>query len=287
MEKTILITGGLGYIGSHLIFNLLSYQHDIIVLDNKSNNYVDEIQGTTTYIGDLNDVQLLQKIFKKHSIDCIIHLAAKKSVEESKTHSLDYYIENVSNTLNLLKYSNCKNIIFASSASVYGDNDCCHITSTLHPNNPYAQTKVMCEQILKDIYDSTYNITILRIFNPIGYVFNGKLGENLLDKICRAIQDKSPLTIFNQGNDVRDFIYIEDVVRVIIKSIDNCGFNICNVGTGQGTSTNEILSYFPEIKDLIVYNSTNHSTKLISDVKTKNTRPISETIDHIRKVKQI
>jgi UDP-glucose 4-epimerase len=287
MEKTILVTGGLGYIGSHLIFNLLSYQYDIIILDNKSNNYVDDIQGTTTYIGDLNDTKLLQKIFKKHSIDCVIHLAAKKSVEESKTHSLDYYIENVSNTLNLLKYSNCKNIIFASSASMYGDNECCQVTSELYPNSPYAHTKVMCEQILKDIYDSTYNITILRIFNPIGYVFNGKSSGNLLDRICDSIKNDQKLTVFNQGNDIRDYVYIEDLVRVILKSIDNQGFNILNVGTGQGVSTNEILSYFTELEGLIAYNSTNNSTKLVSDTGIKITRSLSEIIESIRKVKQI
>lgn len=287
MEKTILITGGLGYIGSHLIFNLLSYQHDIIVLDNKSNNYVDEIQGTTTYIGDLNDTKLLQKIFKKHSIDCVIHLAAKKSVEESKLHPIDYYQENVSGTINLLKYLNCKNIIFASSASMYGDNEHCQVTSELHPNSPYAQTKVMCEQILKDIYDSAYNITILRIFNPIGYVFNGKSSGNLLDRICDSIKNKSQLTVFNQGNDIRDYVYIEDLVRVILNSIDNKGFNIMNIGTGQGVSTNEILSYFPELEGLIVYNSTNNSTKLVSDTGVKITKSLPEIIDSIRKVRRI
>lgn len=288
MEKTILITGGLGYIGSHLIFRLLSYQYNIIVLDNKSNNYLDEIPGTITYIGDLNDTNLLQQIFKRHKIDCIIHLAAKKSVEESKTNSLEYYKENVSNTINLLQCSNCKNIVFASSASVYGNNDCCKTTLELNPLSPYARTKVMCEQILTDLWTDEYNITILRIFNPIGYVFKGKQkGSNLLDKICDSIQSGNKLAVYNQGEDVRDYVYIEYLTRTIQESIDNEGFNVVNVGSGIGTSTKEIISFFPEVQKLIYYTSDSNPIKLVSDSEVKMNKTLSEIIEGIRKVRGI
>jgi UDP-glucose 4-epimerase len=288
MKKTIMITGGLGYIGSHLTFRLLSSQYDIIVLDNKSNNYLDEIPGTITYIGDLSDTNLLQQIFNQHKIDCVIHLAAKKSVEESKTNSLEYYKENVSNTINLLQHSNCKNIVFASSASVYGDNDCCKTTSSVNPLSPYARTKVMCEQILSDLWTDEYNITILRIFNPIGYSFKGKQkGNNLLDKICDSIQSGNKLAVYNQGEDVRDYVYIEDLTLAIQESIDNKGFNIANVGSGIGTSTKEIINLFPEVQELIYYTSDNNPVKLVSGSEVKINKSLCEIVEGIRKVRGI
>lgn len=248
-HKTILITGGLGYIGSHLAYALLQKGYKVIIVDNKINNYVDEVKGAQTYIFDCRNAKLLKDIFDYYKIDYVIHLASLKSIKESEENPALYYDYNIACLTSLLRASNCKNITFASSASVYGDpTEKCKITDKLNPKNVYAKTKVICEEILKDIYthNKEYNINILRYFNPIGYQFKGvQKGNNLLDIICQvATKQRKYLVLYNNGNDIRDYIYIGDLINATILNLSNKGLHIKNIGTSIGASVNDILNLF-------------------------------------------
>jgi len=285
--KTILITGGLGYIGSHLTLYLLSLGYDVIIIDNKTNNYVDDIPGARIYIGNILSTALLKKIFKYHTIDCVIHLAALKNINESQKKFTKYYDVNVIGTLSLISASNCKNIIFASSASVYGNKRVkCSIDSKVKPQNIYAKTKYISEQGLKTL--NGYNVTILRIFNPIGFQFKGYLnGANIMDNICKSMIYTQPLIIHNQGKDIRDYVYIGDVVKEIESCINNTGFNIKNVGTGIGTTTNELVQMFPEVMDLVEYDKSRKPIKVVSADTIETSKTLLEIICEVKEVMQL
>lgn len=287
MDKTILITGGLGYIGSHLALRLLSNNYNVVIIDNKSNNYVDDISGAKVYIGDVQNQRPLKDIFENHNIDCVIHLAALKNIRESEKNLNLYYDVNVLGTFSLILESHCKNIIFASSASVYGHSKFkCSVRSKLKPDNNYAKTKVISERDLNQLDD--YNITILRIFNPIGFKFKGNSkSANLIDKICDSIKNKKELIVYNQGKDVRDYIYIDDLISEICKCINNKGFKIKNIGTGIGTETSQIIEMFPEIKTFIKYDESNSPIKLVSKNKIKSTKTLPEVIKEIKEVMEL
>lgn len=284
---TILITGGLGYIGSHLAYTLLQMGYKVIIVDNKINNYVDEVIGAQTYIFDCRTTWLLKDIFNYYKIDYVIHLASLKSIKESEENPALYYDYNVACLTSLLRASNCKNITFSSSASVYEESkEKCKISSILNPKSVYGKTKLICENILKDIYDhdKEYNINILRYFNPIGYKFKGKQkGNNLLDIITQVLRnERKYLFVYNNGEDVRDYIYIEDLVNETINNLDNKGFTIKNIGTGIGTSTNEIVSLFPNLPT--IYGEKRHfdNPYLVSYEKTKISKSIEEIIVEIK-----
>jgi UDP-glucose 4-epimerase len=285
--KTILITGGLGYIGSHLTLYLLSLGYDVIIIDNKTNNYVDDIPGARIYIGNILSTTLLKKIFKYHEIDCVIHLAALKNINESQKKFTKYYDVNVIGTLSLISASNCKNIIFASSASVYGNKRTkCSIDSKVKPQNIYAKTKYISEQGLKKL--NGHNVTILRIFNPIGFQFKGNLnGANIMDNICKSMIYTQPLIIHNQGKDIRDYVYIGDVVKEIESCINNTGFNIRNVGTGIGTTTNELVQMFPEVMDLVEYDKSRKPIKVVSTDKIETSKTLPEIVCEVKEVMQL
>lgn len=285
--KTILITGGLGYIGSHLTLYLLSLGYDVIVIDNKTNNYIDDIPGARIYIGNILSTTLLKKIFKHHDIDCVIHLAALKNINESQKNFTKYYDTNVIGTLSLISASNCKNIIFASSASVYGNKRTkCSISSKVKPQNIYAKTKHISEQGLKKL--NGYNVTILRIFNPIGFQFKGNLnGANIMDNICKSIIYNQTLVVHNQGKDIRDYVYIGDVIKEIESCINNTGFNIRNIGTGIGTTTNELVQMFPEVMDFVKYDKSRKHTKVVSADKTETRKTLPEIICEVKEVMQL
>ena len=280
----ILITGGAGFIGSHTCVELLSSGYEIAVLDNlvnsslKSLEIVEEITGKeiTFYQGDVADTQLLNKIFDENSITGCIHFAGLKAVGESVVKPLEYYRNNLMTTLNLLKVMgkhNVKNIIFSSSATVYGQAAKMPITEEapkLPCTNPYGWTKSMIEQILMDLHtsDDFWNIILLRYFNPLGAHPSGLMGEdpngipnNLMPYITQVASGKlQELGIFGDdyatpdGTGVRDYIHVVDLARGHVKALaklkENCGLKIYNLGTGKGYSVMEVVKTFEKVNGI-------------------------------------
>jgi len=278
---SILVTGGAGFIGSHTCVELLNSAYDVIVVDNLSNSYeisigrVREITGKDLkfYKADLLDYTSIDKVFTQEHIDVVIHFAGLKSPNESIDKPLEYYNNNITGTLNLcacMKKHGIKNIIFSSSATVYGEPEVLPITEQCPkgmPTNPYGMTKWMIEEILKDIHvsDNEWNVIILRYFNPIGAHESGLIGEdlkgipnNLLPYITQvAIGKRDYLNIY--GNDyntpdgtcIRDFIHVVDLAKghvlAINKLKENCGFKIYNLGTGKGYSVMDVLHTFEKV----------------------------------------
>jgi UDP-glucose 4-epimerase len=189
---TILVTGGAGYIGSHTVVQLLESDKQVVIVDDFSNshpqvlNRIKELTGKSAIFvkGDLNNAEIADQIFSKHNIESVIHFAGFKAVGESVAKPLMYYQNNINTTLNILKAMQkygCKQLVFSSSATVYGDPEVVPITeqSPLSATNPYGQTKLMIENILKDVAaaDATMRIAVLRYFNPVGAHASGLIGE--------------------------------------------------------------------------------------------------------------
>ena len=274
----ILVTGGTGYIGSHTCVELLNEGYEVVVLDNLSNSKIevlDKIKKITGkevkfYEGNMIDRSILEKIFTENKIDAVIDFAAYKAVGESVEKPVEYYTNNVSTVLVLLdvmrKY-NCKNIVFSSSATVYGTPKEVPITEeceTGGTTNPYGTSKLFVEQILKDLYksDNTWNIVILRYFNPIGAHESGLIGEepngipaNLMPYISKVANGKLEcLSVFGNdyptkdGTGVRDYIHVVDLAKGHIKAIEKIskdkGLFIYNLGTGVGYSVLDIINAF-------------------------------------------
>lgn len=272
---TILVTGGAGYIGSHTCVELLNAGYEIVVVDNlcnssaKSLEVVEEIthKKVKFYETDLLDRAGLEKIFQKESIDAVIHFAGLKAVGESVQKPLEYYSNNLTGSLTLcdvMRKYGVKNIIFSSSATVYGNPAFIPITEECPKGeitNPYGQTKGMLEQILTDIHvsDPEWNVVLLRYFNPIGAHPSGKIGEdpkgipnNLVPYIAQvAVGKLDKLRVFGNdydtpdGTGVRDYIHVVDLaighVKAIEKLKDKEGVSIYNLGTGRGYSVLEVL----------------------------------------------
>lgn len=276
--KNVLITGGAGYIGSHVAVELLNKNYKVIVYDNLTNSSkisvkrVEEITGKNIifYEADILDEKKLSKVFEKENIDVVIHCAALKAVGESVKKPLEYYHNNISGTLSLLKimrkYS-CKNIIFSSSATVYGDPEKVPITEDFPKGictNPYGWTKSMMEQIMTDLQksDPEWKVVLLRYFNPIGAHESGKIGEdpqgipnNLLPYIAQvAVGKLDYLRVFGDdydtvdGTGVRDYIHVVDLAKGHVLSVDKIdkleGVSIINLATGNGYSVLEVLKAF-------------------------------------------
>lgn len=277
-NMNVLVTGGAGYIGSHTCVELLEAGHQVIVLDNLYNaseealNRVREITGKPVkfYKGDIADAPLLEKIFEEDKPDVCIHFAGLKAVGESVEKPLEYYQNNIAGTLNLLlvmrKY-NMKNMIFSSSATVYGDPAFVPITEECPKGqctNPYGWTKSMLEQIFMDLYraDNDWNIILLRYFNPIGAHKSGTMGENpngipnnLMPYVTQvAVGKLKELGVFGNdydtpdGTGVRDYIHVVDLaighVKALKKIQENAGLCIYNLGTGHGYSVLDIVKNF-------------------------------------------
>lgn len=273
----ILVTGGAGYIGSHTCIELLNAGYDVVVMDNlcnsseKSLDVVKEITGKDFpfYKCDMLDYNETEKIFKENKIDGVIHFAGLKAVGESCRIPLTYYNNNITGTLNLLKIMEkyeVYNIVFSSSATVYGTPKELPIKEDfpLSTASPYGTTKLMCEYILKDLYASNnkWSVTLLRYFNPIGAHESGKLGEdpkgipnNLLPYITQvAIGKLECLSVFGDtyptpdGTCVRDYIHVVDLaighVKTVDKKSNKPGVHIYNLGTGKGYSVLEIVHAF-------------------------------------------
>lgn len=276
----ILVTGGTGYIGSHTCVELLEAGYEVVVLDNLSNSSkesltrIKELTGKDVnfYEGDIADADILNKIFDENSIDACIHFAGLKAVGESVEKPLEYYDNNIGGTINLLKVMrerNMKNIIFSSSATVYGNPAQIPITEECPKGvctNPYGWTKSMLEQIFMDVYkaDNTWNIILLRYFNPIGAHKSGRMGENpngipnnLMPYVTQvAVGKLKELGVFGDdydtpdGTGVRDYIHVVDLAKGHVSAIkkieENCGLDIYNLGTGTGYSVLDIVKNFEE-----------------------------------------
>ncbi len=275
----ILVTGGAGYIGSHTCVELLEAGYDVVVVDNlynaseKSLERVKEITGkeVTFYQADIRDKEALDQIFDKETdVEAVIHFAGLKAVGESVAKPVEYYENNIAGTLNLcdvMRNHGVKNIIFSSSATVYGDPAFVPITEECPKGictNPYGWTKWMLEQILMDIQkaDPEWNVILLRYFNPIGAHKSGKIGEdpkgipnNLLPYVAQvAIGKLECLGVFGNdydtpdGTGVRDYIHVVDLavghVKAVKKLADKEGVSIYNLGTGHGYSVLEVVKAF-------------------------------------------
>lgn len=274
----ILVTGGTGYIGSHTCVELLNNNYEVVIIDNLINSksdMVDKIKKITNkdvtfYKGNVQDEELLIKIFKEHAIDVVIHFAGLKAVGESVQKPLEYYQNNLDSTLVLLKTMkrfHVKKIIFSSSATVYGANSNVPFKEDYEvggTTNPYGTSKLFIEHILKDLSaaDGEFGIVILRYFNPIGAHRSGLIGDNpngvpnnLMPYICKvAIGDLPCLNVFGNdyptkdGTGIRDYIHVVDLANGHVKAIDKVlsdkGVHVYNLGTGMGYSVLEIVNAF-------------------------------------------
>lgn len=279
----ILVTGGAGYIGSHTCIALLNAGYSVIIADNLCNSKretIDKIgqlanKQVTFYEIDITDANAVNDIFDKHKIDGIIHFAGLKAVGESVENPLMYYMNNLLSTMVLaevcLKY-NLKRFIFSSSATVYGDNQVPLVeTMDLLPStNPYGETKAMSEKILTDLVkaNSSFSVTLLRYFNPIGAHESGLIGEvpsgipnNLMPYITQVAKGKlEKLRVFGNdyptvdGTGVRDYIHVVDLADAHVAALENLngGVNIYNLGTGEGTSVLELVKAFEEANNIEV-----------------------------------
>ena len=274
----ILLTGGAVYIGSHTIIELDKAGHSVVVVDNLYNSNpkalerVGEIIGKQIpfYKADIRDAEAMAKVFEAEKPEAVIHFAGLKAVGESVAKPLEYYHNNMTGTfilLDVMRNHGCKNIIFSSSATVYGDPAIIPITEQCpkgHCTNPYGQTKSMLEEVLMDVQkaDKEWNVVILRYFNPIGAHQSGKIGENpngipnnLMPYITQVAIGKRPeLGVFgsdydtHDGTGVRDYIHVCDLAAghvCALKAIQrNCGLGIYNLGTGHGYSVLDVVKAF-------------------------------------------
>jgi len=273
--QNILVTGGLGYIGSHTVIDLLEKGYNVIILDNCSNsseNIIDRIKLITKknlsfYRIDICDNISLEKIFLKYHIHSIIHFAALKSIPDSFKNTEIYFKNNVGGLLNVLdlamKY-NVKNFVFSSSAAIYSDKNKFPVNENAKLNftNPYAETKLEGEKIIKKItFEKNINIAILRYFNPVGNHSSGLLGDepkisstNIVPMIYKAIIDNSDFYIFgndyntNDGSPIRDFIHVVDLAQAHEKMISfiskKRGIHTFNIGLGYGVSVRKFIETF-------------------------------------------
>lgn len=281
MNKTILVTGGLGYIGSHTVVALQEQDFNVIVVDNLSNSIrevahrIAVISGKPVklYIADINDELALAAVFQQEAIDGVIHFAAHKAVGESVQKPFKYYRNNIDGMITLqqvMQQNNVNTMVFSSSCTVYGDTRCSPIDET-HPVteaiSPYGTTKLVCEQILKDLCKHCgCKGVILRYFNPVGAHPSACIGElplgvpdNLVPYITQtAAGIREKLTVFGNdyntpdGTNIRDYIHVVDLARAHVKALDfafgmqqNC--EVFNLGTGKGYSVLEVIKAFEKV----------------------------------------
>ena len=275
--KTILVTGGAGYIGSHTLIELINNNFEVVVIDNLANSSHESLRRVEQITGheipfieaDVRDQSALDDIFTTYSIDSVIHFAGLKAVGESVAKPLEYYDNNLVSTMTLLeamREHSVKQLVFSSSATVYGNPSELPLreTSTVGVGltNPYGKTKYMIEQIIQDYCaaDPTFEATILRYFNPIGAHQSGQIGEdpngipnNLLPCVAQvAVGKLQSVGVFGDdydtpdGTGVRDYIHVVDLARGHVAALQHmkAGANVYNLGTGSGTSVLEIIKAF-------------------------------------------
>jgi len=274
---SILVTGGAGFIGAHVVVELLQSGHDVVIADNYANSReevldrIHEIAGRrpTAYSVDLLNREAVQELFRKHSIDAVIHLAGLKSVGESVSMPLEYYHNNITGTLHLcfaMRDAGVKRLVFSSSATVYGVPEQVPLTEEMKLGavNPYGRTKLMLEEILRDLYvsDPEWGIALLRYFNPIGAHESGRIGEdprgipnNLMPYITQvAVGKRAELQVYGNdyettdGTGVRDYIHVVDLAKGHVAALNylnhSKGVEAINLGTGRGYSVLEVVTAF-------------------------------------------
>lgn len=282
--KTILVTGGAGFIGSHTIVELQQSGYDVVVVDNLSNSSSESLNRVKSITGrplafyqmDIRDRAGMERVLSEHPCDACIHFAGLKAVGESVEKPWEYYENNIGGTLvllDVLRKHNCKNIIFSSSATVYGDPAEIPITEQCPKGqctNPYGWTKSMLEQVMTDMQkaDTEWNVVLLRYFNPIGAHPSGTMGEdpngipnNLMPYVTQVAIGKRPeLGVFgndydtHDGTGVRDYIHVVDLARghvAALKAIERkCGLAIYNLGTGHGYSVLDVINAFQKTNNV-------------------------------------
>lgn len=273
MSKTILVTGGAGYIGSHTVVALLEQGHRVVIADNLANSSRRAVDSAG-YLGgrevafhraDLTDEAALADVFDSHPIEAVIHFAGLKAVGESVEKPLDYYRTNLISTMNLIREMQAhdvRDLVFSSSATVYGDPEVLPIpeTAATGPTNPYGRTKLMIEDICRDVAaaDERWRISLLRYFNPVGAHPSGELGEdprgvpnNLVPYVMQvAVGRRDKLQVFGDdwgtpdGSGVRDYIHVLDLAQGHLAALDHLesGCDVFNLGTGTGASVLEIIA---------------------------------------------
>ena len=274
----ILVTGGAGYIGSHTSVELLQAGHEVVVVDNLANSKEESLRRVQELAGrslvfhkvDLRDREALDTVFERHAFDAVMHFAGLKAVGESVEMPLAYYHNNVTGTLVLcqvMRAHGVKTIVFSSSATVYGEPHAVPITEDFPlnpPTNPYGWSKLMIEQILRDLYrtDPAWNVALLRYFNPVGAHPSGRIGEdpndvpnNLMPYVAQVAVGRLPeLRVFGgdyptrDGTGVRDYIHVVDLALGYLKALDRLaaspGVVTYNLGTGRGYSVLEVVAAF-------------------------------------------
>ncbi|MCF9034119.1 UDP-glucose 4-epimerase GalE [Acinetobacter nectaris] len=282
----ILVAGGAGFIGSHTCLALLEAGHDVVVIDNLSNSSVESLKRVEKLArkslefveADIRDESKLAEVFNSHKIDAVIHFAGLKAVGESQKFPLSYFEHNIAGSVSLFKAmekANVFNIVFSSSATVYGENNPSPYQETMPtgmPNNNYGYTKLIIEQMLEKlaIADDRWSVALLRYFNPVGAHQSGQIGEdpqgipnNLMPYVTQvAVGKREKLSIF--GNDyntpdgtcIRDYIHVVDLadahLRALDNRLDNTGCRAWNIGTGQGCSVLQIKETFEKVNGLKV-----------------------------------
>lgn len=282
----ILLCGGAGYIATHTIIELDKAGHSVVVVDNFVNSQPEAIYRVEKIIGkkilfyeaDIRDADALTRVFRENRIDAVIHFAGLKAVGESVAKPLEYYHNNMTGTfilMDVMRHNGCKNIIFSSSATVYGDPAVIPITEECPKGqctNPYGQTKSMLEQVMTDVQkaDPEWNVVLLRYFNPIGAHQSGTIGENpngipnnLMPYITQtAVGKRKELGIFGNdydtpdGTGVRDYIHVCDLASghvAALKAIERkCGLAVYNLGTGHGYSVLDVVNAFIKVNGVDV-----------------------------------
>ena len=277
----ILVTGGAGYIGSHTCLELLNAQHEVVVLDNLSNSSevsLSRVQALTnkslTFIqGDIRDAQILDQIFKSHSIDAVIHFAGLKAVGESQKEPLKYFENNISGSISLVKAmerAQVFKLVFSSSATVYDEANVSPLNEDMPtgmPSNNYGYTKLIVEQLLEKLSatDERWSIALLRYFNPVGAHQSGQIGEdpqgipnNLMPYVTQvAVGRREKLAIFGNdydtpdGTGVRDYIHVVDLANAHLCALNHRlktqGCRAWNIGTGNGISVKQIRDTFEKV----------------------------------------
>lgn len=279
--KTVLVTGGAGYIGSHTVFELIKKGYEVIIIDNFINSKSNSINNLSKLCKDKigrspkffkrDCRENLDDIFSKYKVDCIIHFAALKSVGESVKIPLKYYDNNINSLINMLNICSrygIKNFVFSSSCSLYGDVDKLPVnekTPLSEPQSPYAYTKLVGERIIEDFCEvNNINAICLRYFNPVGADNSGLIGESPLSKpnniipvICESVEGEE-MTVFGNDYDtrdgtcLRDYVHVSDIAEAHILAFEwiqhnSLKFDVFNLGSDSGVTVLELINTFEKV----------------------------------------